>query len=290
MSAGLVSILLIGAVAAIAGVSLIGQTGVDSSPSPAAAVQTRAPASKQPPTVTPTSDSAQSSGGASASSIEPVPGWSVVPPVGMVRATGVTPLPDVAGALPADDGAPPLPPGIIVDVPNPDRLDFLSHYCTPECFRDAQWVDPRDARLGSGTWTAGRPFHVREGFVNESGVPLGEGFSVVLYVTRLEGDTDEPTYRYTPDYVLQGTSDRCGPAYTTQTAPTTCQWFVHDFPKGLPEGRWAMWAVWEAPCRAWLEYGLISWCDDADRVMALFASGFDAPYGAGDPDYDEVTF
>ena len=202
--------------------------------------------------------------------------------------TGGSPLPDMAGALPGDDGTGPLPLGTINDAPNPDRLDFLFEFCWPECFRDAHWMDPENPTKGSGVWTAGRPFHVREGFINNRAVPLGDGFDVVLYVTRLGEGGAKATYRYTSDYVLRGTSDRCGPTYETQTGPATCEWFVHDFPDGLPEGRYAIWAVWEAPCRAWIDLALTDECQDPDEVISLFSSGFDAPYTESGPSFTEV--
>jgi hypothetical protein len=200
--------------------------------------------------------------------------------------TGGTPLPDIAGARPGDDGRGPLPLGTINDSPNPDRLDFLFEFCRPECFRDAHWMDPQNPDLGSGVWTAGRPFHVREGFINNGAEPLGDGFDVVLYVTRMNG-SKEPTYRYTSDYVMRGTSERCGPTYETQTEPATCEWFVHDFPEGLPEGRFAIWAAWEAPCQAWIDLALTDACEDPDEVISLFSSGFDAPYTASGPSFTE---
>ena len=204
--------------------------------------------------------------------------------------TGGTPLPDVAGALPGDDGNGPVPLGTITDVPNADRLDFLFELCGNEsCYRDAHWLDPQNPKLGSGPWTAGRPFHVREGFINNREEPLGQGFDVVLYVTRLDGGLVEPTYRYTSDYVLRGTSDRCGPTYETQQGPETCEWFVHVFPNGLPEGRFAIWAAWEAPCRAWIDLGLTASCQDPDEVISLFSSGFDSPYRQSGPEYTETS-
>jgi hypothetical protein len=190
--------------------------------------------------------------------------------------TGDTPVPDFAGAVAGDDGNGPLRLGTISDAPNGG-------------YRDAHWLDPQDERLGSGVWTAGRPFHVREGFINNGEEPLGSGFDVVLYVTRLGGGPDEPTYRYTSDYVMRGASDRCGPDYETQTGPETCEWFVHDFPEGLPDGRFAIWAVWEAPCLAWINLGLTESCQDPDMVISPFASGFDAPYGRSGPEYTETS-
>ena len=168
--------------------------------------------------------------------------------------TGGTPLPDIAGARPGDDGRGPLPLGTINDAPNPDRLDFLFEFCWPKCFRDRTGWTP-EPEAGLGRLDGCRPFYVREGFINNGAEPLGDGFDVVLYVTRMNG-SKEATYRYTSDYVMRGTSERCGPTYETQTGPATCEWFVHDFPKGLPEGRFAIWAAWEAPCKAWIDLAL----------------------------------
>jgi hypothetical protein len=75
----------------------------------------------------------------------------------------------------------------------------------------------------------------------------------------------------------------------TQNEPETCEWFVHDFPNGLPEGRWAIWALWEAPCRAWVDLGLTATCRDPGEVISLFSSGFDAPYSGLGPDYTETS-
>jgi len=199
---------------------------------------------------------------------------------------------DFAGSVPGDDGLGPLALGTIDGLPNPDRLDFLFEYCTPTCDRDAHWMNPANPTVGSGGWTAGRPFHVREGFINNRPEPLGPGFDVVLYVTRLSGNSNEagnPTYRLTSDYVLRGVSDRCGPTYRTQQAPETCEWFVHDFPVGLPQGRFAITAAWQAPCRAWIDLGLIDTCQDPEEVISLFSSGFDAPYDESGPDYTETS-
>jgi hypothetical protein len=195
---------------------------------------------------------------------------------------------DFAGSVPGDDGVGPLALGAIDRLPNPDRLDFLFDNCTPACNRDAHWMNPANPNMGSGAWTADRPFHVREGFINNGPEPLGDGFDVVLYVTRLDegsGGVIHPTYRLTSDYVLRGDSDRCGPTYRTQGGPETCEWFVHDFPAGLPEGRFAITAAWQAPCRAWIDLGLTDSCQDPEEVISLFSSGFDAPYSSERPDY-----
>lgn len=202
--------------------------------------------------------------------------------------TGGTPFPDIARALPGDAGTKRLPLGTITDPPNPDRLDFLFELCERECFRDAHWMDPENPAMGSGVWTAGRPFHVREGFINEGEEPLGDDFDVVLYVTRLDGGGDAATYRYTSDHVVRGTSARCGPTYETQIGPAPCEWFVHEFAEGLPEGRFAIWAVWEAPCSAWLDMALVDSCQDPDEVGSHFASGFDAPYTGSAPEFTEI--
>jgi hypothetical protein len=67
----------------------------------------------------------------------------------------------------------------------------------------------------------------------------------------------------------------------------TCEWFVHDFSDGLPdEGRWALWAFWQAPCRAWIDLGFTDDCADPDEVLALFASGVDSPWVATDVGWD----
>ena len=209
------------------------------------------------------------------------------PPCTLVAPTSGTPLPDLAGALPGDDGGRPSSLGAVDTVPNADRLDFL--FEGSGCFRDAHWIDPGNPSLGSGPWVAGRPFHVREGFINNGVQPLGEGFDVVLYVTRMDTGRDEPTYRYTSDFLLRGTTDRCGPTYRTRPEAGTCEWFVHDFPDGLPEGRFAIWAVWEAPCIAWVDLGLADSCADPDQVISLFSSGFDSPYRQSEPVYSETS-
>jgi hypothetical protein len=279
VSGSLAAIILIGAFALAAGSSLQGQGGGQPAGVPAElAAQTAA----LPPDPTPFTD--------------PTPDLSPTQPRSAPRSpgdvaalpTGGTPLPDIAGALPGDDGQGPLPLGTVTDPPNPDRLDFLFEFCWPECFRDAHWMDPENPTVGSGVWTAGRPFHVREGFINERDEPLGDGFDVVLYVTRLGDGGDAATYRYTSDHVVRGTSERCGPTYETQTGPATCEWFVHDFAEGLPDGRFAIWAVWEAPCSAWIEMGSTDTCQDPDEVISLFSSGFDAPYTSAGPRFTEV--
>ncbi len=201
-------------------------------------------------------------------------------------ATGGTPLPDVEGAVLGDDGVEPLTLCKVNELQASIYLNFLSEVCFDEehCFRDAVFTDPSEPDEGSGEWVAGQPFHVRHGFINDGAEPLGDGFDLVLYVFPMDQPSEQddaelgPTSRYVSDYVLRGTSDQCSPTYRTQTGPETCEWFVHDFPDGLPEGRFALWAVWEAPCSAWVELGFTDSCDDPSEVVSLFSSGVDSPF------------
>ena len=154
------------AVGALGVVVVLGLSGRGSDEPPGSRAELRDPTAA--PTATPTRE------GAPATADVTLPSLSCSD----VAPTGGTPLADVAGALPGDDGGVPLPLGAITGVPNPDRLDFL--FEGRGCFRDAHFMDPRTPGLGSGPWTAGRPFHVREGFVNNGAQPLGEGFDVIL--------------------------------------------------------------------------------------------------------------
>ena len=127
---------------------------------------------------------------------------SVVEPIDQAATlpTGGTPLPDFAGAIPGDDGAGPMPLGTVHELPGNVRLDFLFEFCGPECYRDAHFTDPSNPLVGSGVWTAGRPFHVRHGFINNDEEQLGDGFDVALYVFSMELGEPSPlaqTVRYT---------------------------------------------------------------------------------------------
>jgi hypothetical protein len=210
---------------------------------------------------------------------------------GVALPTGGSPPPDIAGAVVGDDGSPPLPLGSVTSLPETVQLDFLFELCWGPCFRDAHFVDPGGSGLGSGPFPSDTPFHVRHGFVNNGEAPLGPGFDVVIYATALDepgefgGESIDQTYRYAADYVVRGTSEQCGPNYGAQTGPVTCEWFVHEFEDGLPEGRHALWAVWEAPCSAWAGLGFTETCGDPDAVMSFFSSGFDSPYGQFEPEY-----
>jgi hypothetical protein len=218
------------------------------------------------------------------------------PPIdasGAVANFSTTP-PDFEGAVAGDHGVGPLPLGTVTELPGEDHLNFLFEFCQPSCYRDAHFMDPASPDLGSGPWTAGRPFHVRHGFVNGTGEPLGEGFDVVMYVTRWDGPPSDAfslgqTLKFTSDFVLRGTSDQCGPAYKSQTGTSTCEWFVHDFPDGLPEGRFDLWTVWEAPCSAWIDLGFTDSCGDPDEVMSLFSAGVNSPFDQGPPSFTEAN-
>ena len=142
--------------------------------------------------------------------------------------------------------------------------------------------DRDDPTQFDGPFPAGRAFHIREGFVNDGPEPLGAGFDVAIYAYEFGQGSVGLTYRYTSDYVLRGETDACGPTYESQVGTVSCEWFVHDFPNGLPEGRWAIWAMWEAPCSAWFDLGFVDGCDDPDQVTSLFSSGVDSPFGGTD--------
>jgi len=180
--------------------------------------------------------------------------------------------------------------GARTTLPDSARLDFLNTVCDwgdPSfCYRDAVMVDPLDEQSREGTWEAGVPFHVREGFVNEAEEPLGGGFEAEVYVTRREGPNldggiyeIDHTYRFFSDFVQRGTTTECGPGYWTQTEPHTCEWFVHDFPEGLPEGRYDIWVKWFAPCSAWEDLRLVDTCPDPTEVTSRFSSSVNMPFG-----------
>jgi hypothetical protein len=83
-------------------------------------------------------------------------------------ATGGTPLPDFANAASVDRSEC-LPLGVVTEIHPDNRLDFLYERCDGEsaCYRDV-FVNRDDPSLVSAGWQAGRPFHVRHGFINES--------------------------------------------------------------------------------------------------------------------------
>jgi hypothetical protein len=199
----------------------------------------------------------------------------------------------------ADAGEEGVPPGVQSDLPNDARLDFLATVCDEEgegtCERQGHFLDPQDPTHGTAVWAAGLPFHIRQGFVNRGDEPLGDGFDLVVSITRLDGPETEDgafaldqTYRFHTDYVLSGMSVKCGPGYWDQTDPQPCEWYVHDFPDGLPPGRYEIWVEWQAPCSAWLDLGLAAVCDDPDEVSSLFASSVNMPF-YGESYREDVT-
>jgi hypothetical protein len=59
-----------------------------------------------------------------------------------------------------------------------------------------------------------------------------------------------------------------------------------NFAGGFPAGRFALWAFWEAPCSAWIDYGFVDGCTDPGEVLALFASGVDSPWEPSEVAWD----
>jgi hypothetical protein len=178
-------------------------------------------------------------------------------------------------------------------LPNDAWLNFLAELCSDICFRDAHWMDPSDPTRGAGGWVAHRPFHVREGFLVGDELDLESGYDVRLVITRRDGPVlgigvyplDRPVVDWT-DYVVLGTARWCGPRYAEQGGPQECVWFVHDFPAGLPPGRYDIRAEWHAPCSAWLELGFVERCEDPDAVASMFDSFVNAEFvdgPSGDP-------
>jgi hypothetical protein len=165
-------------------------------------------------------------------------------------------------------------------------------------------VHPDDDQTGvSGIWVADAAFHIRHGFVNEADAPLGDEYQVVLFVEREEGPELDSgvfelgqTYRVTADYVMQGTTTKCGPGYWEQTSEQTCEWSVWDFPDGLPGGRYNIWVGWYAPCPAWQEFGPSDTCPVVDDYTTWFSTATNMPFYADtypedtEPPFDAATF
>ena len=184
---------------------------------------------------------------------------------------------DIRSSMPVLDGPPATP-----------RLDFLYDFCSGQvCNRDAQFVHPELPLIG-GAVLAYQPFHIRHGFVNVEEAPIvpsstiGPGYDVRVFVTRRHGpelgdgifEIDQP-YLFHADYMIRERSERCGPAYATQTEPQPCDVFVHEFPEGLPPGRYDIWVQWWAPCSEWV---VADACPSPSQLVSLFNSNINHPF------------
>jgi len=199
----------------------------------------------------------------------------------------------IRGWLPGDDGAGPLPLGVVDLLPGNRYLDFLVEWCNDErCFRDARMKNIEGSGDAPDPGSDPVPFVVRHGFPNTGDDALGEGYGVDVYITRRSGPRlDEEifvlgqTYKFTSDYVVRGTANECGPLYQEQSDPVECEWFVHDFPDGIPAGRYDLWTVWRAPCFAWMEMELTFFCVNND-VVSMFSASVNSPFGNSLPAVD----
>ena len=194
------------------------------------------------------------------------------------------PGPDV---LPGDRDDPPT---ALAAAPETARLDFLLLFCEfGTCFRDAQIVYPDGRR--SGGWRGYQPFHIRHGFVNGDEAPLpldrpgNPGYDLRVFVTRLDGPTlvdgsfpIDQTFRFHVDYRVREISGQCGTEYALgeRTDPEPCEMFVHDFPEGLPPGRYDFWVEWRAPCLVWL--GDEDLCSGITVPLDLVVSQVNTPF------------
>lgn len=204
-----------------------------------------------------------------------------------IAATGDALPADWNGATLADNGSAPTRLTSMDELPNSDRLNFLFEFCDDDneddqCSRGPDFGDADGAPAEDWPAAANRPFHIRHGFVNNGSEALGPGFDLAVYIFSEVDEPDQPhsigpTQRYTTDYTVQGEGDACGPSNATEADTVSCEWFVHDFPDGLPEGRWVVWAVWEAPCQAWEDLEITE-CTDPDEVISLFSSGGSSPW------------
>jgi type II secretory pathway pseudopilin PulG len=171
---------------------------------------------------------------------------------------------------------------------------------SPGCFQTARFLHPTEP-IWVGVWHAYEPFHIRHGFVNDEEEPLGAAFppdfDLLVYITRRQGpELAESafiigqTYRFTAEYLVRVTSDRCGPGWRTQTEPQPCDQFVHEFDQGLPPGAYDIWVEWWAPCSAWTTGAV---CPDEDPQYRLFAAeGIEQPFYHNDftPNDHATTF
>jgi hypothetical protein len=188
----------------------------------------------------------------------------------------------------ADQRNIPLP--VAESPPTTPRLTFLEVQCTPQQLIDevvrcsateyTTFMLHPELPLMAQAWLAYEPFHIRHGFVNPDETPLGSGFppdfDVEVFITRRQGpplaegifEIDQ-TYRFTPDYLVRESSQRCGPGYLDQTGPLPCDEFVHEFANGLPPGAYDFWVGWQAPCAAWTTADV---CESEELALRLFAT------------------
>jgi hypothetical protein len=170
----------------------------------------------------------------------------------------------------------PIPLPVAATPPATPRLDFLKQNCRGGvgCTSDAAFVHP-ELPLQTKPWLAYEPFHIRHGFVEIEGSP-GSFYDLQVFVVRVSGP-ELPTgayelhrtYRLASDYLVIETTDRCGPDFENQSGPQTCTRFVHEFPDGLPPGRYAIWVEWHAPCAAWTVGDV---CERPAQIINLFNS------------------
>lgn len=111
-----------------------------------------------------------------------------------------------------------------------------------------------------------------------------------MYVKRVQGPELDPGVfplgqwiRYLPDYVVRETNDRCGPEYLRQTEAVECDLYVHDFPQGLPPGRYTFYVQWKAPCLVWFPEA----CERPAEIISLFESQVDSAFYSDDFQEDE---
>ena len=166
--------------------------------------------------------------------------------------------------------------------PATPRLAFLELFCSPiaqNCLPSTFMLHPEDPLIAQA-WLAHEPFHIRHGFINEEPEPLGSSFppdfEVQVFVTRRTGPPladgafeIDRAYRYTPDYLVRTTSERCGPGFLDQSERMACDEFVHEFSDGLPPGTYDFWISWWAPCSAWTSAAV---CNEKDPSVPLFAA------------------
>ncbi len=166
--------------------------------------------------------------------------------------------------------------------PATPRLAFLELFCSniaENCFPSGFFLHPSEPLIAQA-WLAYEPFHIRHGFVNPAEEPLGMSFppefEVQVFVTRRSGPAladgvfeIDQSYRFTPDYLVRTSSERCGPAFFEQTEPLPCDEFVHEFADGLPPGVYDFWVAWQAPCSSWTTAAV---CGENDPPVTLFAA------------------